>query len=78
MHYVADLLRILVAAALPYANGQYQGILINGQAGTQLYDPYSTPAGKSIQLALPTGTNALGGAAAINGQMAYFGSNDSR
>jgi hypothetical protein len=28
---------------VPSTNGQYHGILINGQFGTQIYDPFNTP-----------------------------------
>ena len=58
------------------ANGQsYRGILINGQEGTQLYDPFNAPnAQGNLQLGLQTGEAALIGAAVINGQLAYFAS----
>ena len=58
------------------ANGQsYHGILINGQQGTQLYDPFNTPhAQGNLQLGLQTGNAAQHGAAVINGQLAYFAS----
>jgi hypothetical protein len=53
----------------------YQGILINGQYGTQIYDPLATPHVQgNMQLGLQIGANAIGGAAVISGEMAYFAS----
>ena len=61
------------------ANGQpYRGILINGERGTQLYDPFNPPnAQGDLQLGLQTGRAAHKGAAVINGQLAYFASGTS-
>ncbi len=57
-------------------NGQMRGILINGAAGTQLYDPINGPhATGGLQLGLPTGNSAPDGAAVIVGNVAYFASN---
>ena len=65
---------LAVCALVTRARAQsYHGILINGQYGTQIYDPFNTPhAQGNLTLGLQTGTNAWGGAAVINGQMAYF------
>jgi hypothetical protein len=43
--------------------------------GTQLFDPYCIDkhATGNLQLGLQTDENARGGAAAINGHVAYFG-----
>jgi hypothetical protein len=55
------------------SNGQYQGILINGYNGTQLYDPFNAPhAYGNLQLGLSLGNHALGATAVMNGQNAYF------
>ena len=65
------LLCVLVAAS----GQQYHGILINGQYGTQLYDPFNSPhATGNLQLGLQTGDSAWYGAAVINGPLAYFNS----
>ena len=49
------------------------GILINGQGGTQLYDPFNTPhAQGNLHLGLLTGSAAWSGRAVINGPLAYF------
>jgi hypothetical protein len=49
------------------------GILINGLAGTQLYDPFNTPhAQGNVQLGLQTGTAAQFSVGVTNGWMAYF------
>ena len=57
-------------------NGQYHGILINGQFGTQIYDPFNTPhAQGNLSIGLANGTNAYTGAAVISGTfppLAYF------
>ncbi len=56
------------------ANAQYQGILINGINGTQLYDPFNVPHAQSdLQFTLQTDGNGADGAAVINGHLAYFG-----
>jgi hypothetical protein len=56
--------------------GNRTDILINGLRGTQLFDPYCNDkhATGNLQLRLQTGVNAYGGAAAIDGHLAYFGS----
>ena len=56
------------------ANGQsYRGILINGEQGTQLYDPFNTPhAQGNLNLGLQT-SGSEDGAAVISGTLAYFG-----
>ena len=61
-----------------FTNGQqYHGILINGGAGTQLYDPFNTPhAQGNLNLGLQPGNAAYQGAAVINVQLAYFASGD--
>jgi hypothetical protein len=64
----------VVALNMKLVNCEYHGILINGQFGTQLYDPFNAPnAQGNLFLGLPTGTNALGGAAVIKSRFAYFG-----
>jgi hypothetical protein len=66
------LLCVLVAAS---RQQQYHGILINGQQGTQLYDPFNSPhATGNLNLGLQTGNSASYGAAVINGPLAYFNS----
>jgi hypothetical protein len=55
-----------------YVDAQYQGILINGRKGTQVYDPVGTPHAQGpILLNLPIIFNAYGSAATISGQVAY-------
>ena len=54
---------------------QYHGILINGNVGTQLYDPFNSPhALGNLQLGLQAGLNAWFAAAVIDGPLAYFAS----
>ncbi len=62
-----------IAMLTTFTNAQsYHGILINGAVGTQLYNPFKlSPAQGNLQLGLPAGS---GGAAAINGELAYFAS----
>ncbi len=57
-------------------HAQYHGILINGQhGGTQIYDPFNAPHARgNLYLGLQFGYSAQGGAAVINGQLAYFNS----
>jgi hypothetical protein len=64
------------ALCITCAHGQYHGILINGQEGTQIYDPFNTPhAQGNLMLDLQNGTTAFRTAAVLNGQLAYFGGN---
>ena len=68
--YAAVVLTVALAT-----NGQYHGILMNGQNGTQLYDPFNTPHTQGyLQLGLQTTQYAQGGAAVISGHLAYFAS----
>jgi hypothetical protein len=69
---------VLHAALTSSTHGRHQGILINGRhGGTQLYSPSSTPIARgNLDLALPSGTYAFGGAGAINGELAYFASSN--
>jgi hypothetical protein len=51
----------------------YHGILINGQFGTQLYDPFNEPhAQGNLPLGLPTANAAWGSSAVLYGPFAYF------
>lgn len=67
---------ILVTLVLsPLTYGQYyKGILINGpNGGTQLYDPFNAPHVRgNLSLGLQNSSEALGSAAVIQGQVAYF------
>ncbi len=52
---------------------KYHGILINGYAGTQLYDPFNSPHARgNLTLGLSTSWSAYIAAAVINGPLAYF------
>jgi hypothetical protein len=65
----------IVVLLTTVTNGQLHGILMNGRAGTQLYDPYNTPhARDNLLLELHTDSDTFGSAALINGQLAYFAS----
>ena len=69
------LFKIVVCVLICSVHAQYHGILINGQYGTQIYDPFNTPhAQGNLPLGLQMGGNALGAAAVINDQWAYFAS----
>ena len=71
----SECLVTLLCVLVVTSEQQYHGILINGQYGTQLYDPFNSPhATGNLQLGLQTGTTAYEGAAVINGPLAYFNS----
>jgi hypothetical protein len=76
--HVLNMFGVVVLAVVLTAtrtNGQYHGILINGQQGTQLYDPFNTPHVQGyLEMGLAMQYAAQSGAAVINGQLAYFGS----
>jgi hypothetical protein len=77
MNFITPLAVCLAVCALATrARAQsYHGILINGYygGGTQIYDPFNTPhAQGNLTLGLQKSYFASGGAAVINGQMAYF------
>ncbi len=64
----------LAVSAMSNAQSSYHGILINGQAGTQIYDPFNT---SDIHGNLQLGLQKVdvGSAAVSNGgHVAYFGS----
>lgn len=83
MHRTFALFGVVVLAVALTTNGQYmagnyRGILMNGINGTQVYDPFNTPHIYGyLQLGLQTSLNAKGGAAVINGNVAYFASSSS-
>ena len=64
----------LAIIALPTNGQQYHGILINGLMGTQLYDPFGTPHARgNLDLGLQfQSSRQFGGAAIIEGHLAYF------
>ena len=64
---------LVVSLTLATTNGiEYQGILMNGVEGTQLYDPFNEPHARgNLALGLLTADDAVG-AAVINGHLAYF------
>lgn len=69
------LLVTISTLAFQLTDGKMQGILMNGNSGTQIYDPFnSSHTVGNLQLGLPNRTNARGGAAVNNWQLAYFGS----
>ncbi len=60
--------------AIEFAAGQYNGILINGYYGTQTYDdPFMKRPVRANRSRLPQEKRAVGGAAVISGNLAYFG-----
>ncbi len=73
MHFVTVI--VFCAVTNVQSINAYQGILINGVSGTQLYDPFNTPHTQgNLTLGLPQGLSAYGGGAVINGNLAYFAS----
>jgi hypothetical protein len=59
-------------SASPTSNSQLQGILINGQSGTQLLDPVAKLS-RSIDLGLnSTPENLFGSRAVLFGKQVYF------
>ncbi len=74
MHNTALKIACMLVLFVQSKNGQYHGILINGQFGTQIYDPFNAPhAQGNLSLGLANGANAYTGAAVISGPLAYFG-----
>ena len=72
--------QLFIIGALTNGQQEYHGILINGMHGTHLYDPFNTTnVIGNLELGLQTGSSRerpAGGAAVINGQLAYFASGD--
>jgi hypothetical protein len=61
-------------AQVAKSGNRYNGILINGEHGTQLYDPFNTPHSiGNLSLRLQSGQDARGGSAIVVDHTAYFG-----
>jgi hypothetical protein len=72
-------LGVFSTLAICASRQQYHGILINGPAGTQLYDPFNKPhILGNLSLHLQTFDGAQYGSAANNGQLAFFGGSGGR